>query len=347
MPRGARQGTWIIGPGSSTGRSVGAALHRSRAVAHRSPFAGCDGRVTDVDDGIDQLIERQHGLITRRQAVAIGLTDKALRCRAATRWQRVLPGVYAAFTGPVDDDLLARAALLLAGPDAQLHAVTAARRYQIRYLPNDPRTHLLVPHAKQLASTPTVVVHRTHRLPRPLVVNGLPCVPAARAVVDLSRVLPRLRDVRAVVADAVHRRYARIDALELELAQGHSAGSALVRRAVADLVAGCRSAPECELRDLVSTSRILPEPCWNAPVRVGGRLLGIADAWWPEVRMAAEVNSRQHHFAEEDWESTMQRQAGFAAHGILVVPVSPARLRASSTAVLRELESGWLSRRAS
>ena len=63
--------------------------------------------------------------------------------------------------------------------------------------------------------------------------------------------------------------------------------------------------------------------------------------------MAAEVNSRAHHFAEQDWESTMQRQAGFAAHGIVLVTVSPARLRASPTAVVRELESGWLSRRRS
>ena len=86
---------------------------------------------------------------------------------------------------------------------------------------------------------------------------------------------------------------------------------------------GRRSAPECELRDLVSTSGVLPEPRWNAPIRIGGRLLGIADGWWPEALMAAEVNSREHHFAEGDWEATMQRQAGFAAHGILVIPVSP------------------------
>jgi hypothetical protein len=35
---------------------------------------------------------------------------------------------------------------------------------------------------------------------------------------------------------------------------------------VADLVAGCRSAPECELRDLVRTSTTLLEPVWNQPL---------------------------------------------------------------------------------
>lgn len=33
-----------------------------------------------------------------------------------------------------------------------------------------------------------------------------------------------------------------------------------------DIDAGCRSAPECELRDLVRTSRLLPEPRWNQPL---------------------------------------------------------------------------------
>jgi len=298
--------------------------------------------VTEFD--VDRLIQRQHGLITRRQAIEHGLSDKALRHRVGARWQRLLPGVYAAFSGPVPDDVGLHAALLFAGPDAQLHSVTAAVRYRIRYLPKDPQTHILVPHEQHTSDRPGLVVHRTHRMPRPVTVNGLRCAPAARAVIDLSRGLTSLRDVRAILADTVQRRYARIEQLELELAHGHSAGSALPRRAVADLVAGCRSAPECELRDLVSNSKVLPEPRWNAPVRLGGRLLGIADAWWPEALMAAEVNSREHHFAEADWEATMQRQAGFAAHGILVVPVSPARLRSAPGAVLAELESGWLSR---
>ncbi len=300
--------------------------------------------MTDVEFTVDRLIQRQHGLLTRRQAVELGLSDTALRHRVRSRWQRLLPGVYAAFSGPVPDDVRLRAALLFAGPDAQLHSVTAAARYQIRYLPKDPRTHLLVPHEHQLSNRSGLVVHRTHRMPRPVTVNGLRCAPAARAVIDVSRSLPSLREVRAILGDTVQRRHARVEQLELELAHGHSAGSALPRRAVADLVAGCRSAPECELRDLVSTSRVLPEPRWNAPIRIGGRLLGIADGWWPEALMAAEVNSREHHFAEVDWEATMQRQAGFAAHGILVVPVSPARVRSSPGTVLAELESGWLSR---
>lgn len=55
-------------------------------------------------------------------------------------------------------------------------------------------------------------------------------------------------------------------ALVATLAQGQSNGSALPRRALEDIVAGCRSAPECELRDMVLGSTILPEPAWNTPL---------------------------------------------------------------------------------
>lgn len=298
-------------------------------------------------DELDTLLRRQDGVISGHQAMAVGLTVKAIRHRlhGSRTWQRLLPGVYAGFTGPVPDGARERAALLYAGPTSLLHAVTAAGRYGIRYLPADGRVHVLVGHAVQRRSTAYVVMHRTHLMPRAVSVNGLQCVPAARAVVDLTRDVDSLRTVRAVLADALHRRHTTLDRLEEVLAAGHSAGSALARRAVEDLRAGCRSAPECELRDLVATSSVLPEPEWNARVVLeDGVLLGVADAWWRDVLMSAEVNSREHHFAEADWESTMRRQAGFAAHGVLVVPVSPARLRGDPSGVLAELESAWLQR---
>ncbi|WP_162605424.1 hypothetical protein [Jiangella ureilytica] len=48
--------------------------------------------------------------------------------------------------------------------------------------------------------------------------------------------------------------------LRAEVAAAPRRGGATARRIIKDIDAGCRSAPECELRDLVLTSRILPEP---------------------------------------------------------------------------------------
>jgi len=75
-----------------------------------------------------------------------------------------------------------------------------------------------------------------------------------------------------------------------------------------------------------------------------GRLLGRPDGWWRAVRVSVEVNSREHHLSGADWESTMRRQAAFAADGVLVVPVSPQRIRSDPAGVLAELERAYLSR---
>lgn len=112
---------------------------------------------------------------------------------------------------------------------------------------------------------------------------------------------------------------------------------ALARRAVADLVAGCRSAPECELRDLVRTSTTLLEPVWNQPLPGADDL--IPDGYIEEVRLVLEVESMEHHQFGDAPERTERRRARLASLGWRVYPVSPRRLRESPAAVLAEIEA--------
>ena len=61
---------------------------------------------------------KQHNVVARRQAFAVGMTIAALRhrLRADGPWQIVLPGVYLAATGAATTDQRDMAALLYAGP---------------------------------------------------------------------------------------------------------------------------------------------------------------------------------------------------------------------------------------
>lgn len=114
----------------------------------------------------------------------------------------------------------------------------------------------------------------------------------------------------------------------------------MARQVMDDLNAGCRSAPECELRDLVHTSKVLPEPRWNR-VLPGAR--GIyPDACLPEARLVIEVDSRAFHGFGDAPERTERRRARYAELGWLVVPISPTRLRREPAAVLREIEAAYL-----
>ena len=289
----------------------------------------------------------QDGLLRRDQALASGLTDAALRwhIRAGGPWQRVLPGLYATFTGELSPRQRLRAGLLHGGPHAQLTAGTAARLHGLRYAPSQAAAvDVLVPASATAQSSGFVLVTHTKSLPAALWVEGMPVSPVDRAVVDASRGLNRLRDVRALLCESVQRRRTTVARLEECLSQGHSAGSALARRVLGDLRAGCGSAPECEMRDLFLTSRILSELDFNMPVVQGDVFLGVPDAQVRRLRLAFECDSREFHDFADAPELTMQRRARFAGAAWFVVPFSPRRIRDDAPGVLTDAEGAYLSR---
>ena len=59
----------------------------------------------------------------------------------------------------------------------------------------------------------------------------------------------------------------------------------------------------------------------------------LADAWWPEAGVAAEVDSREWHLSPADWERTLRRHARLSVHGILVLHFTPKQIRTEPAAV--------------
>lgn len=294
-----------------------------------------------------RVAARQDGLVSRRQARALGISDAAIEHRtgAEGRWQRVLPGVYATFTGPLEVQHRLRAAVLYAGEPSWVTGAELCRRSGLRYVPADDGVlDVLVPIQRRVRHQPTVRVHRSAATPvSPWWVDGLPGDALPSAVLIAARRSTSLREVRALLCEPVQRRLVFADQLVEALARGPSSGSALPRRAMRDITAGCRSAPECELRDLVLRSRVLPEPLWNValPGVVGTQL--VPDACWPEARLVVEIDSVEWHRFGDAPERTERRRARLAALGWRVVPVSPRRLREEPLAVLRELEAAFIS----
>ncbi len=347
------------------------------------------------------LAQVQDGLITRRQAFAAGMTADAVRhaVRPAGPWQRALPGVYAAFSGPLGSLHRLRAAVLFAGEEALVTGPWACELSGLRYGP--PVTDdvdLLVNYSRGQRGHGFVRAVRTRRMPagrrwiddeRMAALRGdgppldevldplapaaspgvVPIAPTARAVVDTVvrwRHLPpdwqprctrtggcpacwndprhhrdvALRNTRALMCEAVQRRRATLTDLRAEVAAAPRRGAALARHAFKDIEAGCRSAPECELRDLVRTSRVLPEPRWNQALP--GQRGIYPDACWERARLVIEVDSRSFHGFGDAPARTEERRARYAALGWRVLPVSPARLRSEPAAVLCEIEAAYL-----
>ena len=297
-------------------------------------------------DSAADLAGRQFGVITRRQALACGLNRDTLhrRTRAGGPWQRLLPGVYLMVSGTPTHDQRDLAALLYAGPGSMLTGAAALRRHGVR-APRSGTIDVLVPGRRRRHSTGFVTIHLTMRMPPQICYLGsVEYVPVARAVADAARGLRDLPEIRAIVASAVQSRQCTVGQLGQELCRGPVRGSALLRQALAEVADGVRSASEADLRVLIRGGR-LPMPMFNARLYCGNELLAVPDAWWPDVALAAEADSREWHLTPEDWERTMRRHARMTALGLLVLHFTPRQIRYEPDQVLSTIRVALESRR--
>jgi len=289
-------------------------------------------------NAIERTLERQIELITRKQALTAGMTIHALRhrLRLGGPWRSLLPGVYLATTGAptvIQQDM---AAMLYAGSGSVITGPAALRYHHIRGEPSK-LTDILVPITRQRRDAAFVRLHRTARMPvRIWELGPLRYAPSARAVADAARYLTTLRDVRAVVADAVQRGSCEVQQLHAELMAGPAIGSALFREALTDVADGIRSTAEGDLKDLLVKSR-LPMPLFNPTLFAGELFVAKPDAWWPELGVAVEVDSREWHTSPEDHANTLARGRRMSVHQIIVLRFTPKQIRSQPSEVIADI----------
>lgn len=290
------------------------------------------------DDALRQLLSRQLDVITRRQALAAGVTASSLRHRLGNSWQSLIPGVYLAATGTPTITQQQMAAMLHAGRGSVITGPAALQQHRIR----GPATDLidvLIPASRRRRDAAFVRLHRTTRMPKRIWRFGpLYYALPARAVADAVRGLTSLRDVRAIVADAVQRDACTVPDLSTELNAGPSVGSKLLREALADVADGIRSAAEGDLKDLLAKSG-LPMPLFNASIYddKNGTFIARPDAWWPDKGVAVEVDSQEWHLSPHDHTRTLERQRRMGKRGILVLPFTPREIRTQPADVINTI----------
>jgi hypothetical protein len=287
---------------------------------------------------LSRALRENEGVITRAQAAACGLSLGEIRhrIRPGGPWQRLLPGVYLVVTGTPTQRQREIAALRHAGPRSVLTSIAALAHHGVR-TPGSTYVTVLVPAAQRRRSEGYVRVWPTTRMPEFVFTDGaVRFAEAARAVADAARELGSFREVQAVAAGAVQRRRCRIDQLAEELAHAPVRQSAWLRRTLAEVADGVRSAAEGDLRSLIRAAG-LPPPMFNARLYIGPQLLAVPDAWWPDAGVAAEVESREWHLSPEDWNRTMSRSRRMGAKGILLVQVSPRQIRTEAETIVADI----------
>ncbi|MEJ3743373.1 hypothetical protein WEI85_08810 [Actinomycetes bacterium KLBMP 9797] len=293
------------------------------------------------------LLDVQRRIVRRDQVVGTALTDGTLRWLLQShQWQAVLPSIYGCFSGQLTDEQREIAAQLYCGSSSQLTGPAALRAHGMRYVPEDERLHMLVPHARHLSSSGFVVVQRTHRLDdRPIERGLVQVVSPARAAADTARMCEDLRAVRAIVAESVQRRLTTVPQLRAELTAGSRKGSGLLRQAIDEVSDGVRSAPEASLRDIAQATAALPPILWNPTlVTLDGVELPTPDGWIDEVGIALEVDSREHHAMPEEWARTLHRHNVLTSLGALVLHFTPTAVYTTPEAVRRTMVSAYRER---
>lgn len=234
----------------------------------------------------------QSGLLTRAQARAAGMTERAIDWRLSSgRWAAVHPGVYLTIPGRDDWEMRAVAALLHAGPGAVLSGRSAGHVWGLVRAEPDP-IEVSVPWNRIVRPPPGVIITRgRHVLARTHPTEWPHRISAPHTVWDLAA----KRDLDGAItlaAKALSLGIAATGDLRLALAERpRQRHHGLFTEILTEVDRGAESPAEVRyLRD-VERAHGLPRGTAQSPTADGGR----RDVEYDELRLVVEIDGRLNH----------------------------------------------------
>jgi hypothetical protein len=250
---------------------------------------------------LEEIAERQSGVLTRQQALGCGLTDEAIEARLAGRWRRVHRSIYVVHNGPLSRGSELWAAVLRAGRDAVLSHDAAAEVVGLTDEPARP-IHVSVPSARRVSQFRGIVVHRSNRLR--LARHPLRTPPQTRieeTVVDLTQVSGTPEQAMSWIARACGRRLTRPERIAEAIATRKKVRwREELMSAVAGVADGAQSALELRyLRDVERAHGLPAGSRQHAVIRAGGH--SYDDVRYVAYDLVVELDGRAAHPDEARW----------------------------------------------
>lgn len=294
-----------------------------------------------------RLLDDQSGVLARRQALRLGLSEEAWEWRLGRTWQSPCPGVAVAHRGTLTPLELAWSAVLLCPDGAALTGTWALRLHGMRL---------------ELSAAAVLVPASTRCRPRVLQLTGVavrperctrlgelrhpsrtpPVVRVATAVLHAAAAATHDDAAQVLLAAAVQQRLVTPAGLRA----GLEGALALRRRrlllaALDDVELGAHAQTELDLLRLLRRHRLpLPDRMQlRLHTSVGTRYL---DAWWERQRVIVEVDGA-HHRGAGQWEDDLLRanavQVEARRDRVLLLRLTGAQLRTGGPEVVRQLEA--------
>jgi len=288
-----------------------------------------------AEERISELAALQHGLVTRTQLVAAGLSSDAVQNRVrAKRLRPVHRGVYQ--VGPlVSPHAREMAAVLACGPGTVVCHRSAAGLWRLLPARGDSALVEVLVSPRIRRRRPAVRAYRGHGLEadEATTVAGIPITTPSRTVLDLAGAVGS-RDLERALARAEREGLTSRGEL-LSLLDRHSGrpGLAVLRPLLADGAgpAFTRSEPEERLLGLIRKAQ-LPPP------EVNGSVAGYeVDFLWRAERLVVEVDGFAFHSSRDRFESDRRRDGRLAARGYRVMRVTWRQITREPEALLARL----------
>ena len=269
---------------------------------------------------IRAVLDGNGGLATRRQLLqrvpALVLDGHIGRKNLV----RVFPHVYRLRDTADSHELLLRAALLHAGPEAALSHTTALAVWGLRAL--ETPVHLTVDHGLRRAGAQGLVVHRRLRFDpdsaqcvrrRGLLITTLP-----RTIIDSWPLLP-VGERRPLALEVTRRGLTSAAQLREALSERPNVGGRRLLFQTLELIEdGCQSELEAHGVLNVFRHRSLPRSVGQYRVRLPGGAVRL-DRAWPEAKLAVELDGARHHTSPEDRQADLARDRALAAEGWVIL----------------------------
>ncbi len=287
--------------------------------------------IPSADAKIEEIAEKQHGLVTRAQILAAGVHNSLLYRRVRSgRLRRIHWGVYqvGSFERPRVREM---AAVLSCGSDAVVSHRSAAVLWGL--LPERPDIHpIQLSLTRDLRRSGQIQTHRVRNLPKRQVtkMDGIPVTIPARTLVDLAGQASR-RELERALARA--KREGLTDRREVEDLASRAPTRTGVPTLLAFLGAGyepafTRSEAEERLLSLIRSAG-LPRPTVNSEV-VGFEV----DFCWERERLIVEVDGYRYHSSRASHENDRRRDGLLARAGYQVIRVTWRQLTKERDATL-------------
>ena len=272
---------------------------------------GGPGRTESADAVIAGLAAGQHGVVSRRQLLAVGISSRQIERRVrGRRLHIVYRGVYAVGHGAVSPMGVWMAAVLAAGEGAALSHWSAATLWRMRQ-GRGPRSHVTSPRRRRKLRT--ITFHHTKlRADEVTEEQGIPTTTPARTLLDLAPLLPSPVLARMVEAAPYGNLSALLDRYP------RRAGVAKLRQVVATPQPMTRSDLEATLVEAMREAG-LPQPEVNVVIE-GYEV----DFLWREHRVIAELDSYVTHGSRLAFERDRQRDRRLAVAGWRIVRLTDA-----------------------